>query len=229
MELLPRALGFAILLGVLCLTNAPTAQPIPVSYVIRLASATVYDTRSRDEDTVHASLSVFVNGERKAGSIWDGKAWDGSRIEGRRWVTGLHLFGTPPDINASNVQASTGRIQDSDTVQIIFEMFNAATAPSSANHESAAARIRQAICAGGDGSSAWECLAPQAPDILAGWSVTTCDGLVAADKLVYPSMQLRRKTETGDTITVNNVYRASDAPVACGNSIYGVVLTIARQ
>jgi len=42
-------------------------------------------------------------------------------------------------------------------------------------------------------------------------------------------MQLRRKTETGDTVTVSNLYRASDAPVACGNSIYSVVVTIARQ
>src|SRR5947207_16006732 len=81
---------------VLCLISGPSAQPIPVSYVVRLASATVYDTRSHDEDTVHASLTVFVNGERKGGSIWDGKGWDGSRFEGRRWVNGLHLFGTPP-------------------------------------------------------------------------------------------------------------------------------------
>jgi hypothetical protein len=221
-----RTFGFAIVLGVLCLISGPAAQPIPVSYLIRLASATVYDTRSRNEDTIHASLSVFVNGERKGASIWDGKAWDGSRTEGRVWVTGLHLFGTPTE---SNVQVSTGRIQDSDTVQIVFEMLNMGSAPSSANHESAADRIQQSACAAGDGSSAWDCLAPQAASILRGWSVANCDGLVAADKLVYTAMQLRRKTETGDTVTVNNLYRASDAPVACGNSIYGVVVTIARQ
>ena len=86
-----------------CLFRSPSAQPIPVSYAVRLASATVYDTRARDEDTVHASLAVFVNGERKGISIWDGKAWDGSRIEGRRWVTGLHLFGTPPENNVSKL------------------------------------------------------------------------------------------------------------------------------
>jgi hypothetical protein len=223
---LPRAVGFAILLGAFRLPSGAAAQPIPVNYLIRLTSATVYDTRTRDEDTVHAALSVFVNGERQGGSIWDGKAWDGSRIEGRRWVTGLHIFGTPTE---SNVQASTGRIQDSDTVQIVFEMVNTTTAPSSANHESAAARIHKSGCAGGDGGSAWECLAPQAQDILAEWSITNCDGLVAADRLVFPSMQLRRKTEIGDVITASNVYRASDAPAACGNSIYGVVVTIARQ
>ena len=77
--------------------------------------------------------------------------------------------------------------------------------------------------------SAWECLAPQAAKILAGWPLANCDGLVAADKLVYTAMQLRRKTETGDTVTVNNLYRGSEAPVACGNSIYAVVVSIARE
>jgi len=213
----------------LCLFRSSSAQPIPVSYVVRLASATVYDTRARDEDTVHASLTVFVNGERNGISIWDGKAWDGSRIEGRRWVTGLHLFGTPRVNNVSNLQVSTGRIQDSDTLQIVFAMLNASTEPSSANHESAAGRIQQSACAGGDGGSAWECLAPRAASILGGWSIGSCDGLVAADKLLYTAMQLRRKTETGETVTATNIYRASDAPAACGNSIYGAAVTIARQ
>src|SRR5580765_2822434 len=125
-----RALYLGICMAAVGLFRSPSAQPIPVSYAVRLASATVYDTRSRDEDTVHASLSVFVNGEQKDVSIWDGKAWDGSRIEGRRWVTGLHLFGTPPVNNVNNVsnstnvnnvsnlQVSTGRIQDTDIVQI---------------------------------------------------------------------------------------------------------------
>ena len=235
----PRALSLGVCVAALSLfRSSPAAQPIPVSYAVRLASATVYDTRSRDEDTVHASLSVFVNGERKGVSIWDGKAWDGSRIEGRRWVTGLHLFGTPPENsvsksnnanNVSNLQVSTGRIQDTDSVQIVFEMLNASTEPSSANHEAAAGRIQQSACAGGDGGSAWECLAPQAGSILAGWSIGSCDGLVAADKLVYTAMQLRRKTETGETVTVTNIYRASDPPAACGNSIYGAAVTIARQ
>ena len=227
-----RILVFAAFLIGVSLHGDPSAQPIPVSYAVRLASATVYDTRAREEDTIHASLTVFVNGERKCASIWDGKSWDGSRIEGRRWVTGLHLFGTPPQNSVNNVQVSTGRLQDNDAVQIVFEILNmidGASAPSSANHESAAGRIQQSACAGGDGSSAWECLAPRAASILAGWSVTSCDGLVAADRLVYTAMQLRRKTETGETVTVSNVYRASDAPAACGHSIYGVAVTIARQ
>jgi hypothetical protein len=228
MKVKKRILVLATFLIGLSLLNRPSAQPIPVSYAVHLASATVYDTRSRDEDTVHASITVFVNGERKGTSVWDGKGWDGSRIEGRRWVTGLHLFGTPP-ASVSTVQVSTGRLQDTDTVQIVFGMLNSASAPTSANHESAADRIQHSTCAGGDGSSAWECLAPQAANILAGWSVANCDGLVAADKLVYPAMQLRRKTETGETVTVSNVYRGSDAPAACGSSIYGVIVTIARQ
>jgi hypothetical protein len=237
----PRALFLGTCVAGVFLFRSPSAQPIPVSYAVRLASATVYDTRAREEDTVYASLTVFVNGERKGVSIWDGKAWDGSRIEGRRWVTGLHLFGTAPVSNVSNVsnvnsvtnvsnlQVSTGRLQDTDAVQIIFEMLNASIEPSSANHESAADRIRESTCAGGDGGSAWECLAPRAASILAGWSIASCDGLVAADKLVYTAMQLRRKTETGETVTVTNIYRASDAPAACGNSIYGAAVTIARQ
>ncbi len=231
-ELKKPLLVVATWLAVVCLPSGPSAQPIPVSYTVRLASATVYDTRSRDEDTVHASLAVFVNGERKGAAIWDGKGWDGSRTEGRVWVTGLHLLGTPTE---STVQVSTGRIQDTDTVQVVLEMLsilrvpNNSNAPSNGNHESAADRIQQSMCAGGDGGSAWECLAPQAPSLLAGWSLANCDGLVAADKLVYTAMQLRRKTETGDTVTVSNLYRASDAPVACGHSIYSVVVTIARQ
>jgi hypothetical protein len=221
-----RILSLATFLIGGCLVSGPAAQPIPVSYAVRLASATVYDTRSRDEDTIHASLSAFVNGDRKSTVIWDGKGWDGSRIEGRRWVTGLHLFGTPTE---NTVHVFTGRIQDTDTVQIVFGLINASGSPSTANHESAANRIQQSACAGGDATSAWECLVPQAADILGGWPVAGCDGLVASDKLVYTAMQLRRKTETGDTVTVNSVYRASDAPAACGGSIYGVVVTIARQ
>jgi hypothetical protein len=221
----PRALRFVVGVAV-SLAGSLSAQSIPVSYLVRLASATVYDTRARDEDSVHAALTVFVNGERKDASIWDGKGWDGSRIEGRAWVTGLHLFGTPTE---NTLHVSTGRIADTDTVQIVFEILNGATAPSRADHETAADRIQRSACAGGDGSSAWECLAPQAPNILAGWPAGGCDGLVAADKLVYPATQLRRKTETGETVTVNNVYRGSDAPAACGNSIYGVVVTIARE
>src|SRR5436190_7402793 len=127
-------------IGVVCVFGAASAQPIPVSYTVRLASATVYDTRSHDEDTVHAALTVFVNGERKSFSVWDGKGWDGSRTEGRAWVTGLHLLGTPTE---STVHVSTGRLQDTDTVQIVFEMLNAAREPSGANYESAAERIQQ--------------------------------------------------------------------------------------
>jgi len=231
---IPVLFVLATFLTGVSLHGGPPAQPIPVSYAVRLVSATVYDTRTRDEDTVHASLTVFVNGERKGASIWDGKAWDGSRIEGRRWVTGLHLFGTSPanNDNVSNVQISTGRLQDSDTVQIVFAILNildSASAPSSANHDRATGLIRESPCAGGDGNSAWDCLAPQAAGILAGWTLGSCDGLVAADKLEYTALQLRRKTETGETVNVSNVYRASDAPAACGNSIYGVALTIARQ
>jgi hypothetical protein len=225
----PRFLVCAAFLGLLM---SASAQPIPVSYAVRLESATVYDTRSRDEDTVHASLAVFVNGARKAASIWDGRAWDGSRIEGRRWITGLHLFRTSAQSSVSEVHTSTGPLQDSDTVQIIFELvnlFDGGSGPSAVNYGSAADRIQQSTCAGGDGSSAWECLAPRAAGILEGWAVGNCDGLVAADKLVYTAMQLRRKTETGETVTVNNVYRGSAAPAACGNSIYGVAVTIARQ
>ena len=221
-----RILAVATFLAVLFISSGPSAQPIPVSYAVRLASATVYDTRAREQDTIHAALTVFVNGERKGASIWDGKGWDGSRTEGRVWVTGLHLFGTPTE---STLHVSTGRLQDSDTLEIVFEILNAGGAPSAAQHESAADRIHQSACAGGDGGSAWECLAPQAASILAGRSVANCDGLVAADKLVYTAMQLRRKTETGDTVTVSNLYRASAAPVACGSSIYGAVVTIARQ
>jgi len=221
-----RVLALATFLIVLCLLRGPSAQPIPVSYAVRLASATVYDTRSHDEDMVHASLTAFVNGEAKATSVWDGKGWDGSRIEGRRWVTGLHLLGTP---DQSSVQVSTGRIQDTDTVQIVLALINASMTPSSANHESTVGRIQQSTCAGGDSGSAWDCLAPQAGEILAGGPITECDGLVAADRLVYTAMQLRRKTETGETVTVNNVYRASNAPASCGNSIYGVAITIGRQ
>ena len=84
------AIGVAAALGWFA---SASAQPIPVSYLVRLESATSYDTRARDEDTVYAALAVFVNGERKGAAVWDGKGWDGSRPEGRRWVTGLHLFG----------------------------------------------------------------------------------------------------------------------------------------
>jgi hypothetical protein len=202
------------------------AQPIPVSYLVRLVSATVYDTRTRDEDTVHAALALFVNGGAKGLSVWDGKGWDGSRSEGRRWVTGLHLFGTPAE---PSVQVSTGRLQDTDSVQIVFEILSAGATPSTAMLEAAAARIQQSTCAGGDGVSGWDCLAPEAEKILDGWPIANCDGLVAADKLAYTAMQLRRKTETGETVTVTNNYRGASAPAACGSSIYGAVVTIARQ
>src|SRR4249920_3753495 len=99
----------AIGLAALALRAAPSAQPLPVDYAVHLASATNYDTRSKDEDTVHASISVFVNGMRKDTAIWDGKGWDGSRAEGRKWVPGLHVLGPA---GMSTVQVVTGRLQD---------------------------------------------------------------------------------------------------------------------
>ena len=216
----------AVGLAALALRAAPSAQPLPVDYAVKLASATNYDTRSKEEDTVHASISVFVNGVRKDTGIWDGKGWDGSRAEGRRWVPGLHVFGPA---GMSTVQVFTGRLQDTDTLQIVFELLNSSTEPSAANHEAVAERIQRATCAGGDDASAWDCLVPDAAALLEGWPVANCDGLVAAEKLVYTAMQLRRKTETGDTVTVTKNYRASNAPPGCGFSIYGAVVTIARR
>jgi hypothetical protein len=208
------------------LVKAPSAQPIPVNYSVHLASATSYDTRSRDEDTVHASLTVLVNGERRGGAIWDGKGWDGSRAEGRRWVSGLHLFGPS---TGSTVQVATGRLQDTDTVEIILQLLNSTRDPSEEDHQSVAARIHQTPCAGADGASAWDCIAPLADSIVAGWPLAGCDGLLAADKLAYTAMQLRRRTETGDTVTVSNLYRGTPAPAGCGQSIYAAIVTIARQ
>ena len=137
-----------------------SAQPLPVDYVVRLASATNYDTRSKDEDTVHASITVFVNGVRKETAIWDGKGWDGSRAEGRRWVPGLHVFGPA---GTSTVQAATGRIQDTDTVDIVFELLNSSGDPSAANHETVAERIQRTACAGGDDSTPGSVSSPRRP------------------------------------------------------------------
>ena len=221
-----RGLAAATSLAVIALWTASSAQPLPVDYAVKLASATNYDTRSKDEDTVHASISVFVNGVRKDTAIWDGKGWDGSRAEGRRWVPGLHVFGPA---GTSTVQAITGRLQDTDTLQIVFELLNSSAEPSAANHQTLAERIQGTMCSGGDDTSAWDCLVPDAGALLDGWPVANCDGLVAAEKLVYTAMQLRRKTETGDTVTLTKNYRASNTPPGCGFSIYGAVVTIARR
>jgi hypothetical protein len=212
--------------AILCSLTALSAQPIPVDYAIRLVSATSYDTRVRDEDTIHAALAVFVNGERRGLSVWDGKGWDGSRVEGRRWVTGLHLFGPT---TGSTVEVATGRISDTDAVQIVYQLISARTDPSTENHEALIGRIQQSSCAGGDGASAWDCVVPQADRLVDGWTLAECDGLLAAEKLAYTAMQLRRKTETGETVTVNNVYRGAAAPAKCNQSIYGAVVTIARR
>jgi hypothetical protein len=213
-------------LGVVSLLAGLAAQALPVDYTVHLASATNYDTRSKDEDTVHASISVFVSGTRKDTAIWDGKGWDGSRAEGRRWVPGLHVFGP---LGMSSVEAITGRLQDTDTLEIVFALFNSSGQPTVENHQAAAERIHASACSGGDDTSAWDCLVPLADGILAGWPGGACDGLVAADKLVYTAMQLRRKTEIGDTVTLTKNYRASNAPPGCGFSIYGAVVTIARR
>jgi hypothetical protein len=208
------------------LSAGPAAQPLPVTYTVRLASATVYDTRSRGDDSVYAALTVFVNGNRTGTAVWDGKGWDGSRMEGRLWAAGLHVFGTPSE---GSVHVSTGRLQDTDTVQIIFQILNSATPPSADHYNSAADRIQRSPCEGGDGSSAWECLAPRAAELLADWPIVDCDGFVAADKFVFTAMQLRRKTETGETVTVSNLYKGASAPVRCNSSIYGAIVTLARQ
>ena len=47
-----RLLSIAVCGAAVALVLDATAQPIPVNYVVRLASATSYDTRARDEDTV---------------------------------------------------------------------------------------------------------------------------------------------------------------------------------
>jgi hypothetical protein len=227
MHVMPGTRAFvATWLAVISFAGRPSAQPLPVDYTVRLASATVYDTRSRGDDTVYAALTVFVNGNRTATAIWDGKGWDGSRMEGRLWAAGLHVLGTPSE---GSVRVSTGRVQETDTVQIVFQILNSATPPAEANYESVAGRVQRSACAGGDGISAWECLAPHAADLLTGSPLAGCDGLVAADKLVYTAMQLRRRTETGETVTVSNVYKGASAPAACNSSIYGAIVTIARQ
>jgi hypothetical protein len=216
--------GIGVLWLLVCATVA--AQILPASYVVRLASATSYDTRSRDEDTVHAALTVFVNGDRKGTAVWDGKGWDGSRTEGRRWVTGLHLFGPS---TGSTVQVVTGRLQETDTVEVVFHVVSASGDPTRSNHDAAADRIHQSTCTGGDAVSAWDCLADQAPMLLDGWQLSNCDGMLGAEKLVFTAQQLRRKTETGETVTISNNYQGAAAPAACGHSIYGVIVTIARQ
>jgi hypothetical protein len=213
-------------LALASLLHRVSAQPIPVDYVVRLASATSYDTRSRDEDTIHAALSIFVNGERRAVAIWDGKGWDGSRVEGRRWVSGLHLFGPS---SGSTVQVTTGRLQDTDTVEVVYQIVNASRDLSETQHDSMSSRIHLSSCAGAADASAWDCLGQQSAAIVADLPLDSCDGLVAADKLVYPALQLRRKTETGDTVTVNHLYRGVSAPAMCGQSIYAAVITIARR
>ena len=134
-----RALA-ATCLCVLFFSGGPLAQPLPVNYTVRLASATVYDTRSRGDDTAYAALSVFVNGNRTGTAIWDGKGWDGSRMEGRAWASGLHVFGTPSE---GTVHVPTGRLQETDTVQIVFQILNSTTPPSSSSYESAAGRIQR--------------------------------------------------------------------------------------
>ena len=202
------------------------AQPSPVRYVVHLASATGYDTRARDEDTIHASLAVFVNGEERGIAIWDGKGWDGSRAEGRRWVTGLHLFGPA---TGSTVRVETGPLEDSDTLHIVFQIHNSSADVTKADHRGLASRIEQSSCSGADGTSVWDCLAKQQADGVARPSATGCDGLVAADKLALNAMQLRKKTETGAVVTLSNTYRGTAAPPSCGQSIYGAVVTVARQ
>jgi hypothetical protein len=207
------------------LPGAAASQVLPASYLVRLASATSYDTRSRDEDTIHAALTVFVNGERRGAAVWDGKGWDGSRTEGRRWVTGLHIFGPS---TGTTVQVVTGRLQETDTVQIVLQILNSSAEPSNENHALLADRIGKSMCAGGDPGSAWPCILGQESPLVAGLPFQGCDGLIAADKLVYTAQQLRRKTETGDTVTVNANYQGT-ASAGCGQSIYGAIVTIARQ
>jgi hypothetical protein len=209
-----------------CVIGAVAAQVLPASYVVRLASATSYDTRSRDEDTIHAALTVFVNGERRGAAVWDGKGWDGSRTEGRRWVTGSHDFGPA---TGSTVQVATGRLQETDTVQLVFQILNSTAELSNQNQEVLADRIQKSTCTGGDTGSAWGCIAGQASTLVSGLPTENCSGLVAADKLVYTAQQLRRKTETGDTVTVSTNYQDTAPAAGCGQSIYGAIVTIARQ
>jgi hypothetical protein len=202
------------------------AQPLPATYVVRLASATNYAPRARGADVIHAALTLFVNGRRTGSAIWDGRGWDGSRIEGRTWESGLHIFGPA---GASTVELVARQVADSDTVQIVFQLFSGADAPLPANFDAAADRIRQSSCAGGDAESAWNCLAPQSATLTNGWPLAGCAGFVAADLFVYTGMQLRRKTEAGETATIGHTYQATAAAPGCGQSIYGASVAIARQ
>jgi hypothetical protein len=203
-----------------------SAQSDARSYVIALPSASVYDTRSAEEDTVHAFLSVFVNGTSRGIAIWDGMGSDGTRPIGREWTAGLHLLGSSA---RPTVQLSTGPVQPQDGVEIVFQIFGSSSAPSRMQHETMADRIRRTACAGGDEGSAWSCLRPLAADLLEGLSLAGCDGVLAADKLVYTGRQLEMKTSAGKTATVSSNYGGASAPAGCGQSIYGTRVTIARQ
>jgi hypothetical protein len=204
----------------------PSAQSDARRYVISLPSASVYDTRSGDEDSVHVFLSVFVNGMSRGIAIWDGMGSDGTRPIGRAWTAGLHLLGSS---SQPTVQVSTGPVQPADAVQIVFQILNAGSAPTRAQYEATADRLRLSACAGGDDGSAWSCLRPLAADLLDGLSLTGCDGVLAADKLVYTGTQLEVKTSAGKTATVSSNYGGANAPAGCGQSIYGARITIARQ
>jgi hypothetical protein len=127
------------------------------------------------------------------------------------------------------VQVTTGRLQDTDTVEVVYQIVNASRDLSGDHHGAMTSRIHGSSCAGAEGASAWDCLREQAAALVMDVPLEACDGLVAADKLVYPALALRRKTETGDTITVSNLYRGLGAPAACGQSIYAAAVTIARR
>jgi hypothetical protein len=220
-----RTLAIVTSVVVPWLTAVLAAQPATRSYAIGLPSASTYDIRSRDQDTVHAFLAVFVNGSRSGLAIWDGAGSDGTRAEGRQWGSGLHLLGTP----AAPVVASTGPVGDNDTVEVVVQILNVLRPPSQAQYESMAERIRSTTCSESDTGSFWPCLFSQSADILDGLAVSGCDGIVAADLLVYTGAELEMQTDSGRVATVSRTYGATSAPAGCNQSIYGARVTMTRE
>jgi hypothetical protein len=209
-------------------------------FLIRLAGAYISHTRSRDSDTIYAFLELVINGTATPVIYWDGLGWNGQNHENRDWNKGQHFFGT--DVR-SNVQMYTGNLAPTDRVEVIFNVINSVNfIPSGRDYESAAGAIRNGVCRSsnraGD-SSGWACIFAAIPTILAEWKFADCDGLVAADRVVFTGADLDRlvpnpgnlpaQPEIARSFTWSRNYHGLDSPPVSGsNSNYRIDLALIR-
>ena len=196
-----------------------TSDDVPGSFYIGIGSLFVRDTRSKHEDTVYASLSLWVNEKKVGTAIWDGAG-------GRDFNNGQH------NLNPS-ARLNTGTVGSEDKVRINLIVVNLGHTPSEDDYKKAAGAVGSQTC-----KDILSCAATGLGEVLTVWFTANCDGPLAEANFTVTGRQLNSTAPDDPTQwsgllvpdTDGNTFYGADSPPGCGhNSNYRVDLAVSRR